>query len=153
MLNTKQQNRLSSLSFKEKSNALNIITILLTYGYYFSTVLYGGDPLNANHIATLIGVTLVFIVVQISGQSILAAIMPKEAKLRSSELGLQTESKAYKSAYIVLGTGVFTALMLSLVNMPTFWIFQNIVFFFVLAELTKFISEIMFLRRRFVAQP
>lgn len=150
MLNTNQQNKLSSVSFKEKRNTLNIITILLTYGYYFGKVMYGGDPLNPNHIGTLIGVTLVFIVVQILGQSVLAA-MSKEVKAHSSDEEY-AESKAYKFAYIVLVTGVFTALLLSLLNMPAFWIFQNVVFFFVLAELTRFTSEIVFLRRRFVAQ-
>lgn len=151
MLNTNQQNILSNVSFKEKSNAINIITILLTYGYYFSKVLYEGDPLNSNHIGALIGVTLVFIVVQILGQSILAAMSSKEVKAGSSASG--AESKAYKLAYIVLATGTFTALALSLLSMPGFWIFQNILFFFVLSQLTKLTSEMMFLRRNFVAQP
>jgi hypothetical protein len=95
-------------------------------------------------------VTLVFIVLQVLGQSILAATSSKEVKVGSSNLA---ESKAYKFAYIVLVTGVFTALALSWFNMPGFWIFQNILFFFVLSQLTKLTSEIMFLRRNFVTQP
>ena len=147
MLRRASKNTLGGMSFKEKSNWLTIVTLLLAFGTYFGSVWSERNTVDPLPVGTLVAATLIFIVVQATVQGVLAAVLPEEARQRPTELERQADQKAHRVAYLVLVFGVFAAFVLLLAGASALWLFQTVLFFFVLAELTRFVTEIITLRR------
>lgn len=141
------QDKLSFRSFKEKQNGVSILALLVTYGYYFASVLQSTDPINSQHVGTLFTMTIIYVLVQLATQFLMPRLFANEARAVAAGFESGAELKAYKATYFVLLAGVFTSLTLSLVNMPSFWVVQNLVFFFVISELSKYLIELVLLRR------
>jgi hypothetical protein len=141
------QNKLSFRSFKEKQNGLSILALLVTYGYYITSIMRSADPINSQHIGTLITMTIIYVLIHLTAQLLMPRLFPNEAQAVASGFESEAELQAYKVTYFVLLAGVFTSLTLSLVNMPSFWVVQNLLFFFMISELGKNLIELVLLRR------
>jgi len=141
------QDKLIFRSIKAKQNSVSILALLLTCGYYFTSVMRSADPINSQHVGTLFTMTIIYVLVQLAAQFFMPRLFANEARALPTGLDYEAELKAYKATYFVLLAGVFTSLTLSLVNMPSFWVVQNLAFFFVLSEFSKYLIELMLLRR------
>ena len=135
------------LRFKEKSNYVSIITITLAFTYYLIRLLTQQNNSPTHAFTTLAIVTLLFILIQIIAQSILASTAPQDANKQPDALELSASLKAHKVAYVVLVSGVFTSLILSFLSISGFWLFQSVLLFFVLAEVSKYAFENVYLWR------
>lgn len=141
------QDKLIFRSIKAKQDSVSILALLLTYGYYLTSVMRSADPINSQHLGALFTMTFIYVLVQLAVQFLMPRLFVNEAQAFAAGFEYEAELKAYKATYFVLLAGVFTGLILSLVNMPSFWVVQNLVFFFVISELSKYLIELVLLRR------
>ncbi len=148
------------LSYQEKSILGSLAAMVVVYGYYFANVLrdtsqpaFGGGSL-----ARLVFAVVAIIVIEIVYHIVLALETKVEPK---DERDILIECKAYRNAYFLLATGAFlvigAVIMAGLASdsaptriMVTPFLTVNLVLFFmVLAELAKFLTQLFYYRRGF----
>ncbi|MCA9839645.1 MAG: hypothetical protein KC422_22235 [Trueperaceae bacterium] len=143
MFFTPQAQKSRFVSFKEKANLLTIISIFLTYGFYFFRVFQA--DFKSLQLGMLLSVTIIFIFIQILTRSMLPFVFKHQRQIKMSMQENEAILKANRVAYFVLLSGVMTSLLLSILNAASFWLNLNIVFFVVLSEITKFSAELVLL--------
>ena len=148
------------LSYQEKGILGSLVAMVAVYGYYFASVLrdtshpeFGGGSL-----ARLVFAVVVIIVIEIVYHIVLALESKPEPK---DERDILIECKAYRNAYFLLASGAFlvigSVIMASLMRDATptrivatpFLIVNLVLFFMVLAELMKFLTQLFYYRRGF----
>ena len=143
------------LSYQEKSILGSLITIVVVYGYYFAAVLRDARQPEFN-LGRLVLAVIAIIVIEIVYHIVLAIEQKPEPK---DERDILIASKAYRNAYFLLATGAF--LVIACVVMaglardaaPTriivtpFITVNLVLFFMVLAELMKFLTQLFYYRR------
>ena len=143
------------LSYQEKSILGSLITIVVVYGYYFAAVLRDAGQPEFN-LGRLVLAVIAIIVIEIVYHIVLAIEQKPEPK---DERDILIASKAYRNAYFLLATGAF--LVIACVVMaglardaaPTriivtpFITVNLVLFFMVLAELMKFLTQLFYYRR------
>jgi hypothetical protein len=134
------QDKTHFLSSAETRSLFMIITLLLTYGYYFRRV--GPSATASGQLGTLLIVTIVFIVMQILARRLMPFVFTRRS---SSPLETWALLKASRLAYFVLLAGTFSTLLLSLITSQG-WLIPNIVLTVVLAELTEHTTALLLMR-------
>jgi len=143
------------LSYQEKSILGSLITIVVVYGYYFAAVLRDAGQPEFN-LGRLVLAVIAIIVIEIVYHIVLAIEQKPEPK---DERDILIASKDYRNAYFLLATGAF--LVIACVVMaglardaaPTriivtpFITVNLVLFFMVLAELMKFLTQLFYYRR------
>ena len=143
------------LSYQEKSILGSLITIVVVYGYYFAAVLRDAGQPEFN-LGRLVLAVIAIIVIEIVYHIVLAIESKPEPK---DERDILIASKAYRNAYFLLATGAF--LVIACVIMaglardaaPTriivtpFITVNLVLFFMVLAELMKLLTQLFYYRR------
>src|SRR5271166_6150138 len=143
------------MSYQEKSIAGSLLAMLVVYGYYFTAVLRHAGQLDFA-IGRLIFAVIAIIVIETVYHIVLALESKPEPK---DERDILIESKAYRNAYFLLAAGAFLVIgcviMAGLARdaaptriVVTPFITVNLVLFFmVLAELMKFLTQLYYYRR------
>jgi len=143
------------LSYQEKSILGSLLAMVVVYGYYFAAVLRDASRPGFN-VGRLVLAVIAIIVIEIVYHIVLALESKPEPK---DERDILIECKAYRNAYFLLATGAFLVIaciiMAGLARdaaptriIVTPFITVNLVLFFmVLAELMKFLTQLYYYRR------
>ncbi len=146
------------LSYQEKSILGSLLAMVIVYGYYFAAVLRDASrpEFDGVNVGRLVLAVIAIIVIEIVYHIVLALETKPEPK---DERDILIESKAYRNAYFLLATGAFLVIgcviMAGLARdaaptriIVTPFITVNLVLFFmVLAELVKFLTQLFYYRR------
>jgi hypothetical protein len=139
-------------SFHAKSAGISLVVITVISLYYFANVLAQLDiPLWADASLPVgmwqLGITtLVLLIVAEVALHIVLTIGAGRAAAEAKRDGY-VESKAMRNAYFVLATGVLVSFGTLFFNASAFVMSHLLLLFFVLAELTRFASQLIFYRR------
>lgn len=137
------------MTFKEKSIAAMTATQVLVFGAYFTLVwgrLAGSPAREVAYVGLLIPVVVVSVLLAILAHAVIAALAPSEAGVED-ERDLVIGLRGDRVGGFVLATGVFTALVLSMVQAPTFWIAQALLATMVAAEVAAGVTKLTRYRR------
>jgi len=140
----------NSLSFREKSLWLLLLSLLAAFGAYFAAVLPAPGPdVAADHVATFAGMLVLLVAVQVAGQAVLAIANRRELArpVQSDERDALISLKSTRLAAYVLATGVFCSLCLALVKPGNFAFMHALLAFWVLAQATEIASQLVLYRR------
>lgn len=139
-----------NISFQEKSIWVSLVATILIFGFYFIkafNVFSSANTPNESLIGLFIAVIVLSIVAQIVLQSVLAIAYRKEAEGSEDERDNIIELKATRISYFVLAIGVWFA-GFSIFAIPSSLATANIIlFFFLLAEIVGFSTQLFFYRR------
>lgn len=147
------------LSYQEKSIVGSLLAMIVVYGYYFAAVLkrIGTGEIGSGVIGHLMFTVIAIIVIEIVYHIILATISKPE---RKDERDILIEAKAYRNAYFMMATGAALVLTYFIVAALTdgsprpilltpFLIVNLILFFMVLAEIFKLVTQLLYYRKGF----
>ncbi len=146
------------LSYQEKSILGSLLAVVVVYGYYFASVLRDASrpEFDGGNIGRLVLAVIAIVVIEIVYHIVLALESRPEPK---DERDVLIECKAYRNAYFLLATGAFlviaSVIMAGLARdaAPTriivtpFLTVNLVLLFMVLAELTKFLTQLFYYRR------
>ena len=138
------------LTFREKSLWLLLLSLVATFGIYFASVLpTQSTQIAPSHIMAFLGMLIVLVVLQIVGHTILAIASHRElsATVQSDERDALISLKATRLGSYVLATGVFCALCMAVLIPGNFAFAHVLLAFWVLAQATETISQLVFYRR------
>lgn len=136
------------MSFQEKSNLVMAAVISFVYGGYFITVLgwAADDPVRDFAWKPLfVGTVVSLVVLAVIGHVAIALIRPSEAGAfdeRDRIVDLRSEA----IGGYALGTGVFVALGLILIDVDVFWVAQTLLAGGVVSELVKYAATFVLYR-------
>ena len=136
-----------SKSFQEKSVWISLITVSLIFGYYFVRIfqMISKNQIDVIRNAVLfISVVIMVVVTEIIFHIIIAVRTRCEDK---DERDRVIELKATRNAYFILIVGVFLSFVCVAFSLQSFIIVHVIMFFFVLSEITKFLSQLFYYQR------
>lgn len=139
------------MSYQEKSIAGSLLAMLVVYGYYFAAVLRHSGQVGFA-VGRLIFTVIAIIVIEIAYHIALALQSRPEPK---DERDILIESKAYRNAYFAYGTGAFLVISVVIAaglagNLVTPFLLVNLVLLFmVLAEVVKFVTQLLYYRKGF----
>jgi hypothetical protein len=146
-------------SYQEKSILGSLLAFVVVFGYYFAAVLrdLGRGEVAAGMAGRLVVAVIAIVVIEIAYHIVLAMESRVEAK---DERDILIECKAYRNAYFLLAGGAFTVIAwVMMANLApgtaaagriaiTNFITVNLVLFFmVVADLTKFLTQLFYYRR------
>jgi hypothetical protein len=135
------------MSFREKSLVAQILSMLVVFGFY--AVRSWGAPLTpVNAIATLIGATILMILIGIVSHIVIAVRTRPE---HADERDRITELRGCRNAYYTLAAGLWCILLLflahSFLGLPSLvLVLYAIMASFVLAELVRLGSQLVYYR-------
>lgn len=140
------------MTFQEKSIWVTVVVTVIIFGYYFTQAIIIISNPSIPEVALIglfIGVTVITIIVQIVLQSVLAIANRKDAEKGEDERDKLIELKATRISYFILIFGVWTTCISILIISSTIILANLLLFFFIIAELTGFISQLIYYRRGF----
>jgi len=134
-------------SFQEKSIWISLVTISLIFGYYFVRIfkMASQDEINViKNTVLFISVIVMVIIVEVVSHIILALRTRPETK---DERDLLIELKATRNAYFLLVFGIFLSIGSIAASLPPFIMAHIIMFFFIISEIAKFLTQLFYYRR------
>lgn len=133
------------LSFREKSLWLMLVTLVVSFGFYFVTVLPPRATVVLPHQVILFVIAVVMLVVmQIVGHIFIAIV---DRRADTDERDRLIELKGTRNASYVLATGVFVALCAAMVTDGNFVFTHLLLASWVLAQMVEIGSQ-LFLHQR-----
>ena len=145
------------LSYQEKSTLGSLLAFVVVFGYYFATVLrdLGRHQFAGGMVGRLVGAVIAIVAIEIVYHIVLALESKPEPK---DERDVLIECKAYRNAYFLLAGGTFLVIVWVAMASPardgapataaTNFVTVNLVLFFmVLADMTKFLTQLFYYRR------
>jgi len=146
------------LSYQEKSILGSLLALVVVYGYYFVSVLRDATrpEFDGGNVTRLVFTVVAIVVIEVVYHIVLALESKVETK---DERDILIECKAYRNAYFLLASGAFlviaSVVMASLAgdSVPTriivtpFLTVNLVLFFMVLAELAKFLTQLFYYRK------
>lgn len=139
-----------SLTFHEKSIWISLVTVTALFGFYFfvafNFIAGYADP-DANIVGLFILVVVLVIIVEAVSHTALAIKFRKEANAAPDERDKLIELKATRNAYYLLVGGVWTAGIAMLFTDSVFIIANIIMFFFIVAEIIGFVTQLRYYRQ------
>ncbi len=139
-----------NLSYREKIIWISLISTTLIFGYYFfSAFKVFNDPEVANEtlIGLFIGLVIWIIIIQIILQILFAIANKKEALKGEDERDKLIELKSTRVSYYILVLGVWFSVFSILTISSTFILANLIMFFFILAEIVGYITQLVYYRK------
>src|SRR5271166_2659018 len=143
------------LSYQEKSILGSLLAMVVVYGYYFAAVLRDASRPEFN-LGRLMLAVIAIIVIEIVYHIVLALESKPEPK---DERDLLIECRAYRNPYFLLATGAFLVIACFImaglardaaptrISVTPFITVNLVLFFLVLAELMKFLTQLFYYRR------
>lgn len=138
------------MSFREKSIWVSLVVILLAFGYYFINafnLLTDPDAYDGQLVGWFIGIVVVIIILEVTLHIVLAIASRKEAEADEDEREHLIELKATRFSYFILASGVFFAMASAVLGQSAAVMATIILFFFVLAEVIGYATQLVYLRR------
>lgn len=138
------------LSFREKGLWLVLLSLLATFGAYFSAVLPGNtENVAPRHIVLFVAMVVILIALQIAGYVILAISSRRElaASVQSDERDVAIDLRSSRIASYVLATGVFVSLCVGLWVPGNFAFIHTLLTGWVLAQVAEIVSQLTLYRR------
>ena len=143
-------------SYKEKSLLVSLAITVVVFGMYFFTI-FSNNLLESGGNLDIWDVIKPVVLVIIL-ESIMQALLAGRGHEMTDERDLLIEKTAYKYAYWVLSAGVFLLIVQLLIagtfdrgdifsSMGTVGLANVILLLFILAELTSFITQLVYYRR------
>jgi uncharacterized membrane protein len=135
-----------SMSFREKSAWISILSISGIYGFYFWSIIYSGrrgDLHAGGLLATIIAIAVVQAVLTVA----VALFTPKEASAPQDERERLIELRAARFAYAALATSVACACYFGGFDPPVIFNTNTLLFILVMAELLRSGCQIVQYRR------
>ncbi|ROQ20501.1 hypothetical protein EDC38_1107 [Marinimicrobium koreense] len=122
-----------SLSYREKSQWLMLLALILVYGHYFVRVIPGHGADVSDHQVWLIGGTIIAIIIlSVIGQVVLAILeKPEPSDERDQLIAL----RGTKIKSILLAVGAIGAITAAVTLTGNFWLVQILIFSLVLSEI------------------
>ncbi len=139
-----------NLSYQEKKIWTSLLITAVFFGYYFIntfSILFKAEVDNIQIVNNFVSIVVLVIIAEIIFQIILAIIFRKEAKEGEDERDKIIKLKAASNAYFFLIAGVWITCLSLLVTHSPILIINLIMCFFILAEITKFTSQLIYYRR------
>ncbi len=134
-----------SLTFREKSLWLVMGGLVAVYGLYFMWVLPAHGPtVLPQQVATFVAAVVLLVVVQVVGHTVLAIL---DRRTETDERDRAITLRGARNGSLVLATGVFVAICVSLVSEGNFLFTHVMLAFWVLAELVDIGSQLVLYRR------
>jgi len=134
-------------SFQEKSIWISLVTISLIFGYYFVRIfkMASQDEINViKNTVLFISVIVMVIIVEVVFHIVLALRTRPETKDERDRL---IELKATRNAYFLLVFGIFLSIGSIAASVPPFIMVHIIMFFFIISEIAKFLTQLFYYRR------
>jgi hypothetical protein len=140
-------------SFQAKSAGISLVIIFAISLYYFANVLAQVDiplPADAALPVGLWQLSITTLILLIVAEVVLHIVLTIGAGSAAASAKPDSEvvSKAMRNAYFVLGAGVLVSFGTLFFNASAFVMSHILLLFFVLAELTKFASQLLYYRRK-----
>ena len=145
------------MSYQEKSILGSLFAFVVVFGYYFTAVLrdLGRPDFDGGTVGRLVFAVIAIVAIEIVYHIVLALESKPEPK---DERDVLIECKAYRNAYFLLAGGAFCVIVWVAMANPvravgsatgaTNFITVNLVLFFmVMADLTKFLTQLFYYRR------
>jgi hypothetical protein len=134
--------RRTAMTSREMSLAAQIVAIVLVYGFY-CIQLWGQSLTPLTAVATLIGITVLMILINIGAHITIALYAgPQRIDERDRVVTLQ----GTRNAYHALSAGVWCVLFLAIARTPNVYIFYAIMGAFGFAELVRLSSQLVYYR-------
>jgi hypothetical protein len=138
------------MSTEEKSTWIVGVSLIVIYGWYFTTILIdaASTPVDTiDYQDLLVAMVVVFIVIVIAGEIALAAITRRSDRPDERDRKIDRFGE-YIGGY-VLGTGMLVVLVMAMNEIEYFWIANAALGIMVLAELVTTVVKIVVYRRGF----
>ncbi len=142
-----------NMTYKERTIWFTLISVIMIFGNYFfyayKILLDSDEPNNSFLLGIAIPALILFIVIQVGTQIILAIFNRKQATdERDRLIDLKASSTAYTILVIGVTLGVYGAFASSQFESPLF-VAHHFAFSFILAETGRYITQIWHYRRGF----
>lgn len=138
-------------SFHEKSLWLLLTGLIVTFGWYFASVLPQRAANVAPHqVVLLVVMVALLIIFQIVGHTVLAVAARREllsSAVQSDERDKMIALKGTRNGSYVLGTGVFFSLVAAVVTTGNFTFVHVLLGAWVAAQAVEILSQIVLYRR------
>jgi hypothetical protein len=138
------------LTFREKSLWFLLLSLVVAFGAYFSSVL----PARLANIApaqvmTFVCMLILLVIVEVVGQVMLVIASRRElaAPIQSDERDALINLRSTRLASYVLATGVFCSLCVALIVPGNFAFVHVLLSFWVLAQAVEIVSQLILYRR------
>jgi hypothetical protein len=130
------------MSFREKSAWINLVAIVLVYGFY-AWRLWGAPPTRLGAIAALIGSTILMIIISVTGHVALAiGRRPEAIDERDALVGLRSA----RNGFHALAAGVWAVIFLAIASPNPIFLAYAALGAFVLAEVVRLASSLVYYR-------
>jgi hypothetical protein len=145
------------ISYQEKSITGSLIAMLLVYGYYFAAVLRNLGKLEI--VGSALGRLILAVIAIVVIETIYHIVLSASAKPEKDERDVMVELKSYRNAYFIYGTGAFFVIACVIVGglmrdsaatriiVSPFLVVNLVLLFMVLAEVVKFVSQLLYYSR------
>src|SRR5438874_4772448 len=137
-----------AMSFREKSAWISLVTLLICGGIYFYRIvqMMTGAP-GRGDVLLFLSLVSAMVLIEVVLHVALAIQSPKEARTPRDERERLIDLKATRVAFYVLIAGAFASIGTVHLRAGRWEMMQATLFAIVLAELTKFGSQIVLYRR------
>lgn len=127
------------MSFEEKSNLLMLTAVIVVYGWYTAAIVAAAADTPVTEIdyqPLMIVVVVPLVVIAIIGHAVIAALNPSEAG-QHDERDRLINMRAERIGGYVVGSAALTALIVTMLELDTFWIAQILLAGLVLSEIVE----------------
>ena len=138
------------MSFREKSAWISLLSILVSFGYYFTALgrsLYDGQGPARYFVGVLVACIIGQVAMQVVLHIVAAVQAPKEARAAKDERERLIELKSLRIAFYVLVVGVLLVAGSMHVGAGKVLMANGILLALVLAELVRCSGQIVYFRR------
>lgn len=143
---------MENISFREKGIIISLVVTLTIYGYYFGSIfmqLWNKEINQAEAMTFFISTVILIIIAEAVLHSVLALGAGKEQEDPQDERDQLISFRATRNAHIVLSVGVFLSFAHLLYGDNSLLIAHFLLFFFIISEVVKYISQIFYYQRGF----
>jgi hypothetical protein len=138
-----------SMSFREKSAWITLVTYLGAYGYYFWTIASAAAAGHSESFPSgrlFVNVIGLLVVIEVVLQVTVALWKPTEAQAPRDEREKLIDLKSTRWAFYVLMAGAATGAGAVALGVPAFYTANGIFLAVVLAEVVRFAGQVLYFR-------
>jgi hypothetical protein len=140
------QNMFSSMSFREKSAWISVLSMSAIYGFYFWSVIRARHQAGGFRLGLLEAI-VALVVLQIVLTIAVAIVAPRDAKAPRDERDKLIELRATRIAYAGLATSVALGCFFGAFDPPILFNTNALLFILVTAEIMRSVCQIIQYRR------
>jgi uncharacterized membrane protein len=149
IVSSKQDIKANTMSFREKSAWIMILSMLGVYGFYFGTLsrVAAAGRADSFHYGSLLAETVfALVIVQIVLTVVIAVFNPRDAKTPRDEREQMIALKSTRFAFYVLSSGALCVCLYAAFYPSGFYIVNGLLFVLVLSEVARAAGSIALYR-------